>query len=101
MSAYYPEFDENTLLGEWLSYWLETYVKPTAKPSSYEHYRDNCEKHIIPSLGEIPIGEISAKMLQRFFNEQARTGNLRDTARSPPRACAICVSCWMSLSSRL
>ena len=78
MSAYYPEFDENTLLGEWLSYWLDTYVKPIAKPSSYEHYRDNCEKHIIPSLGEIPIGEISAKMLQRFFNGQARTGNLRD-----------------------
>ena len=91
MSVYYPEFDENTLLGEWLAYWLETYVKPTAKPSSYEHYRDNCDKHIIPALGEIPIGEISAKMLQRFFNEQAR---------SPPKACAICASCWTWRSSR-
>lgn len=78
MTGYYPEFDEHTLLGEWLMYWLETYIRPTAKPSSYAHYRDNCEKHIIPVLGEVPIGQISAKMLQRFFNEQARTGNLRN-----------------------
>ena len=78
MTGYYTEFDEHTTLGEWLMYWLETYVRPTAKPSSYSHYRDNCEKHIIPALGEVPIGEISAKMLQRFFNEQARTGNLRN-----------------------
>ena len=78
MTGYYTVFDEHTTLGEWLMYWLETYVRPTAKPSSYSHYRDNCEKHIIPALGEVPIGEISAKMLQRFFNEQARTGNLRN-----------------------
>ena len=78
MTDYYTVFDEHTTLGEWLMYWLEIYVRPTAKPSSYSHYRDNCEKHIIPALGEVPIGEISAKMLQRFFNEQARTGNLRN-----------------------
>lgn len=71
------EFTENTTLEEWLRYWLEAYVKPVSKPSGYEHYRDNCLKHIIPALGDIPLGCLTPRVLQRFFNEQARTGNLR------------------------
>ena len=62
---------------DWLAYWLENYVKPIVKPSSYEHYRDNCEKHIIPELGKLPIGSITSRTLQRFFNQQAATGNKR------------------------
>lgn len=44
---------------------------------TYEHYRDNCVKHIIPAIGEIQLGNLTPRVLQRFFNEQARTGNLR------------------------
>lgn len=68
---------ESTTLQDWLIYWLENYIKPIAKPSSYEHYRDNCEKHIIPELGNLPIASISSRILQHFFNEQAKTGNKR------------------------
>lgn len=72
------DFSEETTLEEWLLYWLDAYVKPVSKPSGYEHYRDNCVKHIIPCIGEIRLGELTPRVLQRFFNEQARTGNLRD-----------------------
>ncbi|MFI3169676.1 MAG: site-specific integrase [Faecalibacterium sp.] len=70
-------FNEDTTLGEWLVFWLETYVLPTAKPSGYEHYYDNCHKHIIPVIGDVPLGNLTPSILQRFFNEKARTGNLR------------------------
>lgn len=63
-------------LADWLAYWLENYVRPVSKPSGYEHYADNCNKHIIPVIGNIPLGNISPAVLQRFFNEQARMGNL-------------------------
>ena len=56
---------------------IENYVRPTTKPSSYEHYRDNCEKHIIPELGKLPLNEITSRRLQQFFNQQAKEGNKR------------------------
>ena len=69
--------NEQMTLKEWLAYWLENYVRPIFKPSTYEHYRENCEKHIIPELGNIPIGSITSRMLQQFFNQQAKSGNRR------------------------
>lgn len=101
MTGYDTVFDEHTTLGEWLMYWLETYVRLTAKPSSYSHYRDNCEKHIIPALGEVPIGEISAKMLQRFSMNRRAPVICVITDRCLPKACATCAWCWMRHSSRL
>lgn len=73
------EFDltEDMDLQTWLEYWLENYIKPVAKPSSYEHYRDNCEKHIIPVIGHLPLRSITSRQLQQFFNQQAKTGNKR------------------------
>lgn len=67
----------NMPLKDWLMFWLENYVRPTVKPSSYEHYRDNCEKHIIPELGDLPLNSITSRMLQHFFNDQAKSGNKR------------------------
>lgn len=72
------DFSEETTLADWLLYWLDAYVKPVSKPSGYEHYRDNCVKHIIPAIGEIQLGNLTPRVLQRFFNTQARTGNLRN-----------------------
>lgn len=43
-------------LQAWSRQWLELYVKPVAKPSGYEHYRDNLEKYILPCLGRCSLG---------------------------------------------
>ena len=64
------------LLREWLTYWLENYIRPVAKPSGYEHYRDNVEKHILPRLGDTPKSALSPRVLQQIINEEARSGNL-------------------------
>lgn len=69
---------EQTPLREWMAYWLESYIRPIAKPAGYEHYRDNVDKHILPHLGDIPLGELTSRKIQQFLNEQARSGNLRD-----------------------
>ncbi len=75
-----PVFNSETTLSEWLLYWLANYVEPVAKPSGYLHYADNCNKHIIPVIGDIQLGNITPVVLQRFFNEKARSGNLRTGA---------------------
>lgn len=74
------------LLQEWLRYWLESYIRPVAKPSGYEHYRDNVEKHILPRLGSIPMSELSPRVIQHFLNEEARSGNLRDRGPLSPKS---------------
>lgn len=70
-------FNGQATLADWLTFWLENYVKPVAKPAGYEHYFDNCTKHIIPFIGCIQLENITPSVLQKFFNEQARSGNLR------------------------
>lgn len=64
-------------LNEWTEQWLETYVKPVAKPSGYEHYCDNMYKHILPKLGNLPMNELTTAVVQQFLNGEALPGNLR------------------------
>lgn len=70
--------DAELTLSEWANYWLETYVKPVAKPSGYEHYHDNLYKHILPTLGSMKLNDMSTAVVQRFFNAAAASGNLRN-----------------------
>ena len=51
---------------DWLSEWLEYYVKPRAKYRTQALYEQQISKHIIPELGEYELDEISAEKLQRF-----------------------------------
>ncbi len=62
-------------LETWLWYWLDMYIRPVAKASTFESYRGHCEKHIIPALGEIKLKDLTSKQIQQFFNEEAKTGN--------------------------
>ena len=64
----------NPKLSDWTEYWLETYVRPVAKPSGYEHYHDNMYKHILPSLGTLCLSELSTAVIQKFLNEVAEHG---------------------------
>ena len=68
---------ETMPLKDWLYYWLDNYIKPVLKLSAYEHYRDNCEKHIIPSIGNVALNELTPRVVQNFLNKHARCGNLR------------------------
>lgn len=68
----------NPKLSDWAEFWLETYVRPVAKPSGYEHYHDNLFKHILPKLGKYRLNKLSTPVVQAFLNEKAEHGNLRD-----------------------
>ena len=67
----------NPRLRDWAAYWLETYVRPVAKPSGYEHYHDNLHKHILPKLGNYRLSKLTTPVVQAFLNEAAEHGNLR------------------------
>ncbi len=59
----------------WLLDWLENYVKPSAKIRTYERYAQICALHIIPSLGNYKLAEISVIDLQKFITALLTNGN--------------------------
>lgn len=78
-------FSEDMVLTDWLTYWLEMYIRPTAKPSTYESYRGHCEKHIIPALGKTKLKNLTSRQIQQFFNEEAKNGNGRNGGGLSPK----------------
>ena len=43
---------------EYATYWLEDYIKPLRRQSTYERYGDILKRHVFPTLGKRPIAEI-------------------------------------------
>lgn len=60
---------------DWLFDWLENYVKPSSKIRTYERYCQIANLHIIPTLGDYDMAEISVIILQRFIAELLANGN--------------------------
>lgn len=61
----------------WLLDWLENYIEPTAKIRTYERYYQICALHIIPSLGNYKLAEISVIDLQKFITALLTNGNYK------------------------
>ena len=62
---------------EWLSEWLELYVKPL-KHRTYERYKDICNLHIIGQLGDYEFDELTPLVLQKHVNDLMAHGNRKN-----------------------
>lgn len=51
---------------EWLCEWLELYVRSTTKERTYQKYRRQAERYLLPALGEYDADDLSAVVLQKF-----------------------------------
>jgi integrase len=63
-----------TSLSEYLKVWLTDYCKPNLSPRTHELYEYICKKHICPTLGNIPLGELKPQNLQRLYAEKQSGG---------------------------
>lgn len=61
----------------WLKEWLECYVKPSSKQKTYIRYSEIVSQHIVGSLGDYEMGELTPLILQRFTTELLQSGNLK------------------------
>ena len=60
---------------DWLSYWLENYIKPTSKKRTFERYFQICDLHIMPSLAEYELEKINVIDLQKLISNLLTNGN--------------------------
>ena len=64
------------LYKEWLSEWLENYVKTSVKERTYAKYADIVRIRLIPALGDYELDELTPLIVQRYIAELLHHGNL-------------------------
>lgn len=64
---------QKILFGEWVNRWLELFVKPKVRQSTYAKYQINTRTHIVPALGHIELQKLTTEHIQEFYNEKAQT----------------------------
>ena len=72
-------------LMEWMHLWLDTYCKNSVRPSTFVNYEIYIDKHIAPTIGNIRLCDLNAVVLQQFYNDKLRNGNLRAKGGLKPK----------------
>jgi integrase len=73
-----------TALAEYLERWLNDYVWHNLAPRTAEGYEHIIRRHLIPSLGNIPLTQLKPEHLQRYYSEKLSDGRCdRKGALSP------------------
>lgn len=62
---------------EWLSLWLENYIKPSSKQRTYNIYLQMIEKRIVPKIGDCELDDLTPIVLQTFVTELLTNGNVK------------------------
>src|SRR5262249_18977467 len=57
--------------GRWLRYWLST--RTSIRPSTLRSYTEHVERHLVPYLGGIRLGELTGRHVAAMFAELAST----------------------------
>ena len=67
-------------LNEWVRrLWLPV-MRSQLKESTFDSYRRNMENHVLPRLGDVPLDEITPRMLTDTYIELLERGRLKSEA---------------------
>jgi len=70
--SYYQEqtiYSYTGTVQEWVTYWLENFVLPTVKLSTYVSYKSKLNVHVLPQLGDIKLTELKKEDVQAFTGQ--------------------------------
>ena len=67
---------QDMTFGQWMDFWYQNYSKTKLRPTTQASYEGAIYKHIIPALGKIPLSELTANDLQRFYGMLKKEGRL-------------------------
>ena len=72
--------DEYTV-GAWVETWYELYSKPNIRESTQRYYRRFIDRHVIPTLGNIKLSKLTARQLQKMYNDVREHGRIREAQK--------------------
>lgn len=65
-----------TLLADWLTYWMEAIVRPNRAETTVYAYQKIIDNHIGPALGEIPLRKLTPKVIQQYYTQTQQDAGL-------------------------
>lgn len=71
----YVDLDENRTLDDIVKWYYSTVAPSILKPNILENYRGDIYRHVIPSLGNEKIKNISPAMIDNLLHELQESGN--------------------------
>ena len=66
-------------ISDWLNAWMENRVESSCEPKTIAFYRTNIDRHIIPNLGKVKVGELTPSHVDKLLRLKASTGLSRST----------------------
>lgn len=62
---------------QWLTEWLENYVKPVSKHKTYLRYNEIVQQHVATQLGNYELKSLTPLVLQHYTMRLLKSGNLK------------------------
>lgn len=62
---------------QWFNEWLDNYIKPSDKSSTYDLYLRTAKLHIFPRIGDVELADLTPRVLQKFITDLTVNGNTR------------------------
>jgi integrase len=61
-------------VGQWLTTWLQGYKRPWVSAVTFDSYEMLVRRHLIPTLGHIPLKDLRPEHVQQLYNEKLKAG---------------------------
>lgn len=68
-------------LSQWLTHWMESELKNSVKPSSYQVYLNQARRHLLPELGFYRLSELTPAILCDYVRRKEESGLAQTTVR--------------------
>ncbi|WP_037605068.1 tyrosine-type recombinase/integrase [Streptacidiphilus rugosus] len=96
-----PTPTRSNKLAEWLPYWLEEFIRPQRKKTTYAKYETHVRRYLIPHLGTKRLESLSVPDVRRFVVAVTREASAA-TAKESHRVLrtALAAACREELISR-
>ena len=78
--AHYPPGQET--IRAWMEHWMESELLGCIKASSWQTYRSQLTRHLLPALGDYKLLQITPKVIQAFVGRLEASGLATATIRS-------------------
>lgn len=63
-------------VGEYLTSWVKDYAYANLSPRCAEGYEQAIKTHIIPAIGKIPLHQLKAPLIQKYYADKLEAGRL-------------------------
>ena len=76
-------------VAEWFNVWIEEYQKTSLRATTWESYKMQIDKHILPAIGHLHLSQLQTYHLQTLYNDKQKDGARLDGKSGPLSARSV------------